>query len=70
MRLSPGTTHTEQFRQTRMDPQRLTKVVRKGRTANVQCTERTLGGTGELTSEILSVVGRVRAEFPLGGQGI
>ena len=43
-----------------MAPQRLTKVVRKG-TVNVQCTERTLGGTGELSSEILRVVGRVRA---------
>ena len=53
----------------RMDPQRLTKVVRKG-TVNVQCAERTLQGTGELSSEILRVVRRVRAEFPLGGQGI
>ena len=52
-----------------MDPQRLTKVVRKG-TVNVQCAERTLQGTGELSSEILRVVRRVRAEFPLGGQGI
>ena len=52
MRLSPGTTHTEQFRQTRMDPQRLTKVVRKG-TVHVQRTERTLGGTGELAPAIL-----------------
>ena len=56
MRVSPGTTHTEHFRQTRMDPSRLTKVVRKG-TVNVQRTEWTLGGTGELAPAILGEAG-------------
>ena len=35
------------------------------RTVNVQCAERALGGTGELSAEILTVVGRMRAELPL-----
>ena len=39
------------------------------RTVNVQCAERALGGTGELSAEILTVVGRMRAELPLRGQG-
>ena len=51
-----------------MHPQRWTKVVRK-QTVNVQCAERALGGTAELSAEILTVVGRMRAELPLRGQG-
>lgn len=36
----------------------------------MQCAERALGGTGELSAKTISVVGRVRSQFPLGGQGI
>ena len=47
-----------------MHPQRWTKVVRKP-TVNVQCAERALRGTGELSAEVLRVVGRMRTELPL-----
>jgi len=40
-----------------MHPQRWTKVVRK-QTVNVQCKERALGGTAELSAEILREQGR------------
>ena len=39
--------------------------VRKERTVNVQCAERALGGTGELSAEVLRVVGRMITELPL-----
>lgn len=48
----PSSTHTEGLRQTGVDPQRLTKVVRKHR--KDKCGEWTRGGTGELPAKVLS----------------
>ena len=61
---APGSTHrgtqTNCNGSTEMD-----QGVRKERTVNVQCAERALGGTGELSAEVLRVVGRMRTELPL-----
>lgn len=61
---APGSTHRET--QTNFNGStEMDQGVRKERTVNVQYAERTLGGIGELSAEILRVVGRMRAELSL-----
>lgn len=60
----PQVPHTEGLRPTAMHPQRWTKVVRM-QTVNVQCAERALGGTGELSAEIVEKGGQSESRIAL-----
>lgn len=67
---SPGTTYAEGHRQLEWTHRGWPKWWENKWAVKLQCAEKALGGIGEMSAEIISLVGRVRSEFPLWGNRI